>query len=303
MTRNDNKPVGSSEGRTQAENGSPPWFSLLACPKCHCPLHRQLDRLQCGCGHCYEIQGSRVNFGIAAEERAALAAPGGRAMAQGYRSGRRTLKALRRVISSEYFPGRAWRTARARVAERRPLLVLGSGTSRMEGAIHLDLDAFPGVDVVGDGQALPFASCSLQGVLCEVVLEHVRDPSALVAEVERVLAPGGELFFIVPFLFPYHAHPSDYRRWSLEGLRQEFAAFEELSSGVHAGPSSAWVNLCSDWLVLLAGARTPKARFFIKGLATALLFPLKFLDVLVLRREDAHALAATLFFHARKPSA
>jgi ubiquinone/menaquinone biosynthesis C-methylase UbiE len=44
---------------------------------------------------------------------------------------------------------------------------------------------------VGDGALLPFASASLDLAMCQTVLTHVPDPAAVVAEMARVLRPGG----------------------------------------------------------------------------------------------------------------
>jgi demethylmenaquinone methyltransferase/2-methoxy-6-polyprenyl-1,4-benzoquinol methylase len=48
-------------------------------------------------------------------------------------------------------------------------------------------------DIVAfDGRAIPFPDAFFDHVLCTEVLEHAEDPSALVAEMLRVLRPGGE---------------------------------------------------------------------------------------------------------------
>lgn len=44
---------------------------------------------------------------------------------------------------------------------------------------------------LADGARLPFAAASLDGCRVERVLQHVDDPAAVVAEVRRVLRPGG----------------------------------------------------------------------------------------------------------------
>jgi SAM-dependent methyltransferase len=51
------------------------------------------------------------------------------------------------------------------------------------------------------------------------VMEHVADYRTFLQECRRVLLPGGMLFFTVPFAFEFHGVPSDYRRWTHEGLR------------------------------------------------------------------------------------
>ncbi len=42
-----------------------------------------------------------------------------------------------------------------------------------------------------DGLRLPFADATFDGVFCSNVLEHVPDPEQVMAEIERVLRPGG----------------------------------------------------------------------------------------------------------------
>ena len=87
-----------------------------------------------------------------------------------------------------------------------------------------------------------------------------------------------------------------------QGLQTEFAAFEDVCCGIHAGPCSAMVNLLSEWVYVASGCRYPRGYVVIKGLATTLLFPLKFADLLVQHFPEAHRLASTLFVTGRKPS-
>ena len=280
-----------------------PWFDLLACPECRQPLTQAENGLRCADGHAFALSNGVPRFVPGEEDQRALASVEGAAMVAGYRRPSRFLTGPRRIITSEYFPGKAWRTAKAAVTQRERILVIGSGITRYPNAVHLDLDDFPGVDVVGDAQRLPFADNSFDGVLCEVVLEHVPDAVQVIAEAHRVLAPGGRFFFIVPFLFPFHGHPADFRRWTRLGLAREFAAFDSVEVGIHGGPCSAMVNLLSEWLYVCSGLAWPRGYTLIKGGATALLFPIKFLDLLVNRFPEAHRLAATLYITGARDQA
>ncbi|CAN5374920.1 hypothetical protein BH11MYX1_BH11MYX1_02350 [soil metagenome] len=49
--------------------------------------------------------------------------------------------------------------------------------------------------LIGDARALPFPDASFDAVCAMDLLEHFEDPSAVVAEAARVLAPGGLFFF------------------------------------------------------------------------------------------------------------
>ena len=93
-----------------------------------------------------------------------------------------------------------------------------------------DYDASTGADVVGDIHALPLKDASVDAVICSSVLEHVQDPRKAMSELFRILKPGGELFFYVPSMYPYHArkgHYPDYWRFFSDTIDDLFAGFKE----------------------------------------------------------------------------
>ena len=85
------------------------------------------------------------------------------------------------------------------------------------------------IDRHDDVQDLQFENDSFNAVVCWSVLEHVPDPQQAIAEMYRVLRPGGLIWVQLPFLFPYHADPHDYWRVTPSGLRQWMRSFEEVS--------------------------------------------------------------------------
>lgn len=137
---------------------------------------------------------------------------------------------------------------------------------------HVGVDVFPGprVDtVITPEQRWPFDDTSFDAVLCTQVLEHVSDLDHVLAEIHRLLKPGGRLVVTVPFLYNQHGAPNDYRRFSLYGVRQLFAPhyeIEELRSQGRAGGTITvlWLN----WLDLL-GAYRPAA-----AILRGILFPI-----------------------------
>lgn len=83
------------------------------------------------------------------------------------------------------------------------------------------LDAAPieGVNVLGFADRLPFAEASFDTVLVTEVLEHVGDAELAAHEICRVLRPGGHAIITVPFFYPTHEAPYDFRRFTHFGLR------------------------------------------------------------------------------------
>lgn len=62
--------------------------------------------------------------------------------------------------------------------------------------------AMPVQAMVGDGGRLPFASNSIDAVLLIDVIEHLRRPAAVAAEIMRVLRPGGRCIVTTPARVP-----------------------------------------------------------------------------------------------------
>ena len=89
------------------------------------------------------------------------------------------------------------------------------------------------VEVVGlDGQRLPLADESADAVLCTWSLCTIPDPVAAVAEMRRVLRPGGRLHFVE------HGRAPDekVRRWQdrLNGIQQRLAGGCNLNRDIPA---------------------------------------------------------------------
>lgn len=77
-------------------------------------------------------------------------------------------------------------------------------------------------DIVHDlEKPLPIPDLSYDHVVLFNVLEHIFEYRALLREAVRVLKPGGSIIVVVPFLFPVHPSPEDYRRFSGSALRKE----------------------------------------------------------------------------------
>ncbi len=85
-----------------------------------------------------------------------------------------------------------------------------------------DIDPYEGVDYVEDATRLSFADNSFETILSFQTLEHIREPNKAVAEMHRILKEGGICIATVPFFAPEHARPTDFQRYTTEGLRVLF---------------------------------------------------------------------------------
>ena len=74
-------------------------------------------------------------------------------------------------------------------------------------------------DTIGDLLDIPMGDNTIDGVILTEVLEHCADPFRAVAEVNRVLAPGGLLLATTPFIMPDHrtSEYPDYWRFTEQG--------------------------------------------------------------------------------------
>lgn len=117
-----------------------------------------------------------------------------------------------KAIVAEYKP-------RAPVLEVGSLDVNGSVRSLFpQPYLGLDMQTGPGVDVVSN-----ILSMETQGgfntVVCCETLEHITRPWDALACMRAALDPGGLFIGTTVFAFPVHDYPSDYWRFTPEGLR------------------------------------------------------------------------------------
>ena len=123
---------------------------------------------------------------------------------------------------------------------------IGSGVEELYAAddintLALDIYWSPIVQFLADGQRIPLADESVDGVLIQAVLEHVLEPQTVVQEIHRVLRTAGIVYSETPFLQQVHEGAYDFTRFSDSGHRYLFRDFELINSGTIAGPGTQLV--------------------------------------------------------------
>jgi SAM-dependent methyltransferase len=177
-------------------------------------------------------------------------------------------------------------------------LYIGGAGRRPAGYVNLDLFAVAGVDVAADAELLPFGDNVFQRVECDAVLEHVRRPERVMEEIARVMAPGGYLHLVTPFCHPFHEYPKDYRRYTLDGLKELAGGFEPVAEGWRTGPTATLLVIAIEYAKLLLPWRA--WRGLVHGTLGWLLFPLRYVDLWLLRTGRAGRIGNHCYLWVRK---
>ena len=164
--------------------------------------------------------------------------------------------------------------------------------------VNVDLIGMPGVDVAADAAQLPFRSDTFQRVECDAVLEHVRDPCQVMREIRRVVAPGGYVHLVTPFCHPFHEHPKDFRRFTIDGLKALAGDLEVVADGWRTGPTATLLVIVIEYVKLLLPFRVWRGLSHV--VCGWLLFPLRYMDLLLLRTSGVRRIGNVCYVWFRK---
>lgn len=160
-------------------------------------------------------------------------------------------------------------------------LNVGAGSSQLHPAlINVDIVPGPTVNVCASVECLPFPDGIFNLVVSQELLEHVRDPFQAMQEMRRVLKKGGILYCQVPFIIGYHPGPTDFWRFTREGIRElvEKANMECLEVTTAVGAGTGFYRIAVEFLAVLASRFAGVLYRPVKGAFALILYPLKWLD-------------------------
>lgn len=122
-------------------------------------------------------------------------------------------------------------------------LDIGAGNGRYKAMLSPYFSKYETADIVHDADYvvdaahIPVADNTFDTVVSFQTLEHVEDERAVVSEMYRVLKPGGRAVVTAPFLTAQHNDPTDFRRYSKDGMALTLrrAGFEIVEIGSYGG--------------------------------------------------------------------
>ena len=290
-------------------------MAILACPKCKSRIDCQTTALWCAtCERKFPlVKGIPV---LVLDERSLFQARGFTSEVtttlEGKVAGVRVFlrKVTPRISSNDVAANnyaRFVRELKALTPAPRVLVIgggiLGRGMDALferEGleVVETDVAFGPRTGLICDAHDLPFTDAAFHGVIAQAVLEHVIDPQCCVAEMQRVLVPGGLVYAETPFMQQVHMGRYDFWRFTALGHRRLFRWFDEIDSGPVAGPG---VALAWAFKYFLLGFTTHRLlRLLLNSVAGFAGFAGKYFDRLYLmKRPGVYDAASGYYFMGR----
>lgn len=99
---------------------------------------------------------------------------------------------------------------------------------RYPNAVGVDMIEGEGVDVVAnlEDRKVVHQIGPFNHVECISVLEHSRKPWIMAQNIKAMMLPGATILISVPFAWRRHAYPSDYWRFTIEGVKELFTGIK-----------------------------------------------------------------------------
>jgi SAM-dependent methyltransferase len=125
--------------------------------------------------------------------------------------------------------------------------------------VSMDIDEHYGPQDVVSDEFLPFADDAFDLILFTEAFHYVTEPEQGVAELRRVLRPGGTLVLTLPLVWEYDRRIVE-RRYTGPELAELFEGWDEVSVGEIGGYTVAWATLTGRILRGLSEFGSPVVR-------------------------------------------
>jgi len=161
------------------------------------------------------------------------------------------------------------------------ILNIGSGNKKIAQNIR-NLDIFEGqnIDYVGTAEKIPIENDTVDLIITQEAFEHIQNPRKAILECNRILKRGGIIYFQVPFIIGYHPGPTDFIRFTREGVIEflESSGFMIKKIDISVGGATGFYRICVEFFAILTSGPIKILYIPSKALFSFILYPLKFLD-------------------------
>jgi len=182
-------------------------------------------------------------------------------------------------------------------------LNVGAGSSQLHPAVvNVDIVPGPTINVCASVEQLPFPDEIFDLVVSQELLEHVRDPFRAMQEMRRVLKEGGVIYCQVPFIIGYHPGPTDFWRFTRQGIRElvERANLNCLEVDMAVGVGTGFYRIAVEFLAVFASRFADLLYLPAKGAFALILYPLKWLDPFLSRSREVDRIPGGYLVIARR---
>lgn len=285
---------------------APKLVDIIACPFCKGSVKTFPDKLKCDdCNKEFKIINGKVPCFLGKDPSISRAFGAGLVSDDFYSQGllNKLMKYGSRIITSEFrINKKIYDTVISSLSKDKIAIEIGSGKRRISPQfITLDIFPFESVDIISDAHSLPLKEKSVDLILLDAVLEHVKEPWRVADECCRALKSGGKILCIVPFMHHFHAYPEDYFRFTTSGIKSLFEEKLDVTEvAVYGGPSVAMVSAFSEYITLFTFSKNNFINAFVRALVLMFTFPLKYLDCLLVRNNAATKICSTIILVAQK---
>ncbi len=168
--------------------------------------------------------------------------------------------------------------------------------------INLDIVFNKNIDICADATDLPFKDSTFSVVISQETLEHVVNYKKAVNEIHRVLRGGGVFYCQLPFIIGYHGIPGDFWRFTKAGIEELMlgCGFQVEKIGIAAGPAMGFYRIAVEFISIVFSRYLPSIYVYIKGITAVLLYPIQWLDVIIISADQADRIVASYYIIAKR---
>jgi len=272
---------------------------ILMCPSCHGDLGYESNRALClKCTKSYSIVNGKIYFIQVPTSSDSLDALKGK---------------LKKLLGKYYYsigirflaptyPFNYLKEIKKRAILDKLIVVdVGCGNHRIHpDIICLDMFDYEAVDVVCDLDHLPFRHGTVDVFASRSVIEHIPNPTHVIQKMYECTKQGGYSIHCIPFLFPFHASPHDFQRYTHKGLDKLFDVWNKVDQRNITGPVSAMLANTIEFLSILLSIGNKRLQPFLYLMFCLLLFPIKYLDWFFVPSKKYYSLAASFLMVVQK---